>query len=84
MANAQHEMARIERGDHQRATGVIAHQATVDALNEHNGVTKRQAAAMNGGNESGWGSIAANPGNYDIEGRMVADQEITEWDGVDY
>ena len=54
----------------QRPDGVSMREG-VDALNEALGVTKAQAAAMNAGSLFGWNIPAADPANYDADGRPI-------------
>ncbi len=46
-------------------------QKLVDELNGELGVTKAQAAAMQGGATQGWASPAADPKNYDEQGQPI-------------
>jgi len=46
-------------------------QKLVDELNSELGVTKAQAAAMQGGAMLGWGTPAADPRNYDEQGQPI-------------
>ena len=46
-------------------------QTLVDELNRNLGVTKAQAAAMQGGAALGWDTPAADPKNYDEQGQPI-------------
>ena len=46
-------------------------QKLVDELNGELGVTKAQAAAMQGGATQGWATPAADPKNYDEQGQPI-------------
>ena len=45
--------------------------AIVDMVNTRNGVTKAQAAAMFAGSMFGWAAPAADPANYDEQGKLM-------------
>ena len=47
----------------------------VDALNKKAGVSKAQAAAMKAGSLFGWHCPAADPRNYDNQGRPIYHKE---------
>lgn len=49
----------------------LSGQETVNLLNEQEGVTRAEASAMNAGSLFGWDIPAANPQNYDIEGKPI-------------
>lgn len=55
----------------QWAKGGQTPQEGADALNEMNGITKAQVAAMKAGAFSGWASPAADPKNYNEQGDYI-------------
>lgn len=66
----------FERGfDGWRSASAVAKgrtsQKLVDEWNNELGVSKAQAAAMQGGATLGWDSPAADPKNYDDQGRLI-------------
>ncbi len=63
-----HEMVEIVRGGGMETCGVCISSTGVDALNELQGTTKRQVAAMLAACQHGWDSPAADPDNYDADG----------------
>lgn len=55
----------------QWAKGGQTPQEGADALNEMQGITKAQAAAMRAGAFSGWASPTADPKNYNEQGELI-------------
>ena len=72
-----HEIGVVQKGDMGYYRSVLSSehredgQSFVDELNCNNGVTKAQAAAMSAGSMFGWATPAADPANYDEQGKLM-------------
>jgi hypothetical protein len=76
---ANGEVALLRRGERGRYVSTIFHgnaeeqEELVNYMNEKLGVTKAQREAMYAGSMFGFNSPAADPDNYDAEGRFLPD-----------
>ena len=74
---------RGESGYHQPVSAAKSKEeslAIVDMVNTRNGITKAQAAAMSAGSMFGWATPAADPANYDEQGRAIKPKHIDRGD----
>ena len=79
------EIGVVERGEQGYApTGIrpegVSMREGVDSLNEAQGITKAQAAAMKAGSLCGWDTKAADPANYNETGvlqRRASNRDLT-------
>ena len=76
MLESTGEIIAIERGKKgylvtDNACSPALARKTVDLLNSKLGITKAQESAMSAGSMFGWGTPAADPRNYDAEGRAI-------------
>ena len=82
---ASGELIVITKGEKGYApTGTFPQNASpkegAAALNEANGITKAQEAAMVAGSMFGWAVPAADPRNYDANGNPVRQKTRDDWE----